>query len=632
MCASIRWGEQQRNRDEVALPTGLQIYLDARRAAAEGNYREAIDLYAEAARVAPEIDEIRIAYASLLLMVGLPDSAVEMLRGRENLDWYGMRVLAMALAQASSLREEYLEPARDALREALEERSDDANLQFALARILRELGEIREAEEVVADLRRSRSNSARILALHAQLLSELGRSAEAAELYRQCADGTSAEGVCREGLVQALIASGRPGAAGEALISWLEPDDLDRLLQAAALLSDGGRSAQALEVVRRVLSRVPDSPRAQTLEALLLTDLERYAEAAPRLDALLKKNRDDVDLLMASAWSAFAEGQGSIDDARRYLDRAWEQVAGNAASPRAVRVTLNAARLELSAGHPTMAREWLQRIGDLEVGGAQALALLVESYKVNERYDEGASALLRLEPTLPERLRPVAMAFETELRYRGGRPSSLRRLEPLFESKSLPDVLVALQVLQSLELWSRVVEVTDLALDTFPSDRSLRFARAVGLERLDQMDEAAEVFSAILADDPDDANVANYLGYMWADAGVRLEEADELISRAVQQEPENPAYLDSLGWVRYRLGRLEEARRWLQRAVELGGDRDGTVLAHLGEVLFALGEVEDARRLLQASLDLGCENPELVKELLARLERDDDELSEDGSQ
>jgi Flp pilus assembly protein TadD len=106
---------------------------------------------------------------------------------------------------------------------------------------------------------------------------------------------------------------------------------------------------------------------------------------------------------------------------------------------------------------------------------------------------------------------------------------------------------------------------------------------------------------------------------LWADRGVNLDQALELITLAVAAEPENPAYLDSLGWVHYRLGSLEQAEYWLRRAVELN-DTDGTVLAHLGEVLVARGAIEDGRRYLQLALDLGCEHPDQVRDLLDDLD------------
>ena len=117
---------------------------------------------------------------------------------------------------------------------------------------------------------------------------------------------------------------------------------------------------------------------------------------------------------------------------------------------------------------------------------------------------------------------------------------------------------------------------------------------------------------------PDFPATSNYLGYMWVDRNVRLDEALRLITRAVDLEPTNSAYLDSLGWVHYRLGNLEIAEQWLRRALQLG-EPDGTVLAHLGEILVARGAQDEARLVLRQALERLPESPDRVRELLAGL-------------
>ena len=115
--------------------------------------------------------------------------------------------------------------------------------------------------------------------------------------------------MCRDGLVKSLMASGQSVAAAQAMSRWLAPDDLDGLMRAAALLSEGGRPEEALDIVRRVLSVSSDSPNALVLEALLLADLGRYAEAEPALKKILRKDRENVDALLALAWSITAAGR-----------------------------------------------------------------------------------------------------------------------------------------------------------------------------------------------------------------------------------------------------------------------------------------------------------------------------------
>jgi len=220
-----------------------------------------------------------------------------------------------------------------------------------------------------------------------------------------------------------------------------------------------------------------------------------------------------------------------------------------------------------------------------------------------------------LQPLLTGDARLAAEAIEAEFRLRSSDSRAWRRLRPLLDSNDPSAVLMGLQVLQATERWSEVEREAAAALERAPNNRGIRFARAASLERLGRFDEAEAAFLEILEAEPNDAAAANYLWYLWADRGVRLDEALDLINRAVTAEPENPAYLDSLGWVHYRLGSLAEAERWLRRAVEIDSS-DGTLLAHLGEVLLARGEVEEGRRLLVTALDVGCEDPDHVRSLM----------------
>lgn len=92
----------------------------------------------------------------------------------------------------------------------------------------------------------------------------------------------------------------------------------------------------------------------------------------------------------------------------------------------------------------------------------------------------------------------------------------------------------------------------------------------------------------------------NYYGYMLADRGVRLDEAQSMIQKAVDQDPNSYAYLDSLGWVYYKQGKYTQAEDYLRRAIALEGD-DPTVLSHLGEVYLKLGQDQQAEDALQKS-------------------------------
>jgi len=126
------------------------------------------------------------------------------------------------------------------------------------------------------------------------------------------------------------------------------------------------------------------------------------------------------------------------------------------------------------------------------------------------------------------------------------------------------------------------------------------------------------VLQQLLAIDPNFAPALNYLGYMWAEAGENLERALLLVQQAVDIEPDNGAFIDSLGWAHFQLGQYEEARGFLERAASLVGD-DPVVYEHLGDLYVVLGRLEQAREVYERALDLEADNAAVVRGKLDRL-------------
>lgn len=154
----------------------------------------------------------------------------------------------------------------------------------------------------------------------------------------------------------------------------------------------------------------------------------------------------------------------------------------------------------------------------------------------------------------------------------------------------------------------------DTSDEDFKPTSAFYFSYGAACERSGDTDKATTLFRKALELDPKNHAAANYLGYMWTDKGQNLEEALALIKTAVAGDADNGAYLDSLGWVLFKLGRSEEALPHLQRAAELVKD-DAVVFDHLAEVLLKLGKRDEAIAALKKGLALDKDNKDLAAKL-----------------
>eukprot|EP00752_Nemacystus_decipiens_P018867 g16923.t1 len=160
------------------------------------------------------------------------------------------------------------------------------------------------------------------------------------------------------------------------------------------------------------------------------------------------------------------------------------------------------------------------------------------------------------------------------------------------------------------------LEIFSEGLEQHPGNQSLLYARSVTYESIDMIDEAVADLRAILKDDEENVSALNALGYTLANRTDKYAEAYLLIDHALALSPDDPAIIDSMGWVLYRLGRYEEALEYLERALAALFDEE--ILSHLVEVLVALDRTEDAQNLVEESL-LQLPDSEMLQEWDERL-------------
>lgn len=183
----------------------------------------------------------------------------------------------------------------------------------------------------------------------------------------------------------------------------------------------------------------------------------------------------------------------------------------------------------------------------------------------------------------------------------------------------LPDFLVAAYAYEALGVRTQAVAVLTTACNTLqyrqlPIPEMLFMHLGATLDEIGRDEEAATVFQKALAAVPQAHAIMNYLAYMWAVNNTHLEEAASLAQDALTQAPDNAAYLDTFGWVRYRQGRYAEALTFLLQALKIIGD-DPIILDHVGDTLNALERTPEALAYWSRSFELDSDQPDLTVKL-----------------
>ena len=172
-------------------------------------------------------------------------------------------------------------------------------------------------------------------------------------------------------------------------------------------------------------------------------------------------------------------------------------------------------------------------------------------------------------------------------------------------------VRLEVQLLDELSLQEDATALLDREITRTPDDTSLLYLRAMRAWEMGDLTGMERDLRQILRTEPNNADALNALGYTLADLNLpgRLEEARELIERAYEADPDNPAVLDSMGWVYFRLGKPDDALAWLESAYAQMPDQE--IAAHLAEVLHSLGRSDEARLLIARILQRTTYHPHI---------------------
>jgi tetratricopeptide (TPR) repeat protein len=411
----------------------------------------------------------------------------------------------------------------------------------------------------------------------AKLYSALGYTYEQQKQYKQAIEAyRHAIELDRDnldairGLAQNLMNDGQTDAALDQykIIADANPEDAQTYLRMAEIYRKQGKFDQALDSLKKAETMVQDSIEVPYQIATVYQAQGRDEEAAQTLKQLLDKTEK-------------ADGnytQGEKSNRAVFLERLgtiYREMGNNQSA-------LDTFRKMLPLGDDNAVRGYQQ---------------IIDTYREAKQWPQATAAAKEAVQKLPND-RGLKMVLASQLADTGQGDTAIEQVKALLKGNADDrEVYIALsQMYTRLKRWNEAEQAINKAeqLSTKPEDKMYAvFVKGSVYEREKKYEQAEEAFKQVLSSDPQNAVALNYLGYMLADRGVRLDEALNYVKKAIDLDPANGAYLDSLGWAYYKLGKYDLAEQNLSKAVQRTPN-DPTVQDHLGDVYQKVGRLKQA--------------------------------------
>jgi tetratricopeptide (TPR) repeat protein len=368
----------------------------------------------------------------------------------------------------------------------------------------------------------------------------------------------------------------------------------------------------------------------------LIEELAGNAEEADRAYMIAMQSQEGGSYRVVRAYGAFLRAQGRDEEAHELYDGFKAANPGSMWLDDAMEDFAEASELDLNTAAKGMAEVLfgIASAADTSTSGSTALIygqlaayldsnsdvvllLIGDLLEMDERPLEAVEIYERIPADSPlywsGRLRAAL-----NLDRAGQSDEAIARLRAMLEERpDRTDAMVTLgDILRIQEHWDEAAATYGKAIELL-GDESMRnwrlyYVRGISLERAGDWTQAEQDFLTALEANPNNPYVLNYLGYTWVDKGERLEEALDMIERAVEQRPQDGFIVDSLGWALYRLDDYQGAVRYLERAVELEPG-DPVINDHLGDAYWQVGRRTEARYQWERAITLSDEGDDELK-------------------
>jgi len=351
-------------------------------------------------------------------------------------------------------------------------------------------------------------------------------------------------------------------------VEEIAPENLSIAMAYLSVLARTDNDQIALDWLETVLTRDFEQFELRLVYARMLADAKRFEEARTQFGMLAEQKPEHADVRYALGL-----------------------------------LYLQANQLEEAKKHLLM----LVGVEEREADAHFYLGQLLEAQKNYAQAENHFRSVVDGEHQFDSKLR-IVMLLAEQGRIDGAR-AYLKTIRAVGSEDVLKVVRVEGEILVEEGQYDVAMAVYDAALEKH-FDTELLYTRAMLAEKMDALDILERDLRAILESEPDNAQALNALGYTLADRTDRFQEAHELIARALELSPNDFYILDSMGWVLYRLGRLEEALPHLRKAREIRNDPE--VAAHLAEVLWVLGDRDGARDVWESALKVTPDDETLL--------------------
>ena len=481
---------------------------------------------------------------------------------------------------------------------------DDSLAWLNLARLYRMDNDPRQAEAALQKLLAMEPESEEGLSQLALLYSDQGDFQKAIELLEGAAAQSSSDKLLSALAYAYEQANDLDSAVQTYRRALQENDDPELRQRLAELLLRADRLEEALAEYQALAEGEPGDAELQLRLSQIYRHQRRFAEAQAALARAQELAPDSLEIgfnesLLYEAQGDFRAALGVLSEMVARLTNAAGDYSPEEARRRAIVLerlgslhrqmesfddAVEVFRLLLPLGEEEARRGYAQII-ETQRQVRRLEAALATAQEALERFPEDSDLTLQRAGLLADRgdLEQAVAAARNLLDDSPADREVYLTLAQIYDRhKRYPEAEAALAEAEKLSRPGAEIEY-------------IHFLRGALYERQEKYDLAEESFRRVLAMNPKSAVTLNYLGYMFADKNMKLEESVALIQRALELDPYNGAYLDSLGWAYFRLGRLDQAEEYLVKALERLS-RDPTIHDHLGDVYYKTGRLPLAEK------------------------------------